>query len=116
MPALAACPELKPPRGIAMSREEFAARLREMREEKGITQEELAVKAGVSLDAVTRWERGVAEPGWTKLVALADALEVSLEAFRQPPTGGVPPRKRGRPKKQPPAEPPEGKPRRRGKG
>jgi transcriptional regulator with XRE-family HTH domain len=107
VPVLDACPVPQGLRGIAMAKDEFAARLRELREQKGMTQAELAEKVGVSSDAVARWERGIREPAWSNLTALADALGVSLDAFRQPPKE-APPRKPGRPKKQPPApgEPP----------
>src|SRR5262249_36944669 len=44
-------------RGSAMAKEEFAARLRELREGRGWTQAELAVKVGVSADSVAQWER-----------------------------------------------------------
>jgi transcriptional regulator with XRE-family HTH domain len=110
--ALEACPVLKP-RGIAMTKDEFAARLRELREEKGMTQGQLAGMAGVSEQAVAQWERGLREPTWSNMVAVADALGVSTEAFRQPPKEVPPKRKAGRPRKAPPAAgqpPPPGPP------
>jgi transcriptional regulator with XRE-family HTH domain len=106
-----------------MPKEEFAARLRELREERGWTQAELAVKAGVSAAAVAQWERARFEPTWSNVVALADALGVSTEAFRQAPAVLPPRRKAGRPRKPrppveapPAAEPSGGKRSRRKKG
>jgi transcriptional regulator with XRE-family HTH domain len=96
-----------------MSAEWFAGRLRELRGEAGLTQEQLAEKAGVKRDAVARWERGTREPSWSNVVALADALGVSTEAFRHEP-GPAPAPPRGRPRKAAPAQQtpkPPGRPR-----
>jgi len=48
-----------------------AARLRMLREKKGITVEELAAKIGVSYRAVYHWETGEAEPKLDYLPVLA---------------------------------------------
>jgi transcriptional regulator with XRE-family HTH domain len=97
-----------------MNAEWFAERLRELRNRAGLTQEQLAERAGVKRDAVARWERGTREPSWSNVVALADALAVSTEAFRQEP-GPAPPPLRGRPRKEPAEargpERPRGRPR-----
>lgn len=53
--------------------------LRELRQEKGWTQEQLAEKLGVSYQAVSRWETDATYPDIEMLPALADLLEVSLE-------------------------------------
>jgi transcriptional regulator with XRE-family HTH domain len=82
-----------------MSAEWFPARLRELRSQAGLTQEQLAEKAGVKRDAVARWERGAREPSWSNVIALADALGVSTELFRQEP-GPAPQPHPGRPRKQ----------------
>ena len=42
--------------------EEFAAILREKRDEVGLTQEELANAIGVTSTTLSRWERGLVEP------------------------------------------------------
>jgi putative transcriptional regulator len=60
---------------------QFGRRLRELRQEAGLTQTELAERAGVKRDAVARWERGAREPGWFNVVALAEALGVDCLAF-----------------------------------
>jgi transcriptional regulator with XRE-family HTH domain len=95
-----------------MSAEWFPARLRELRSQAGLTQEQLADKAGVKRGAIARWELGKREPSWSNVIALADALGVSCEAFRQAPASSPEPR-RGRPPKaeaQPPKRP-RGRPR-----
>ena len=57
----------------------FAQKLPELRRERGMSQEELAVKIGVSRQAVSKWENGEAMPDLLKLLALSDVLEVSLD-------------------------------------
>jgi transcriptional regulator with XRE-family HTH domain len=97
-----------------MSAAWFAGRLRTLRAEAGLTQEQLAERAGVKRDAVARWERGNREPSWSNVIALADALGVSCDAFRQEPAL-TPEPQRGRPRKAAPPEPtpkrPRGRPR-----
>ena len=61
--------------GIDMIGKQIAA----MRKEKGIRQEELAVFAGVSTQAVSKWENGSADPSTTNLLALAKLYGVEAE-------------------------------------
>lgn len=49
------------------------------RQAKGLTQEELAVRVGVSRSSVAMWETGKAFPRASMLVALANTLKVSIE-------------------------------------
>lgn len=51
------------------------------RKARGLNQEQLAEKVGVSRQAVSKWETGDAQPDYAKLVALADALEMSLDTL-----------------------------------
>jgi len=76
--------------------QEFGPRLRELREQVGLTQAQLGEKVGVGWLAVSRWENGTREPGWGYIKSLADALGVSCEAFRQPAANREP-SKPGRP-------------------
>jgi len=83
-----------------MSATQFGARLRELRVAAGLTQQQLADKAGVSQRGLAQWETGRRkEPGWNQIQALADALGVSCEAFRQPPAS-LPAPGPGRPPKE----------------
>jgi len=50
-----------------------------LRTEHKLTQEELGEKVGVSRQAVTKWESDESVPELSKLVALADVFEVSLD-------------------------------------
>ena len=58
---------------------EFKECLCQIRKTKGMSQEKLAEKVGVSRQAVSKWETGEAQPDLTKVIALADALDVSID-------------------------------------
>jgi transcriptional regulator with XRE-family HTH domain len=85
--------------------------------ERGLTQDQLAETAGVKRGAIARWESGAREPSWSNLVALADALGVSTEAFRQE-AAPAPAPQRGRPRTAAPQQQtpkrPRGRPRKGG--
>lgn len=53
--------------------------IRELRRERGLTQEQLAEAMGVSTAAVSKWESGTSTPEVTMLAALADYFEVSID-------------------------------------
>ena len=55
----------------------FAERLKQLRVQKNLSQEDLGVKADLSSIHISRYERGVSRPSAEKLKKLADALEVS---------------------------------------
>jgi transcriptional regulator with XRE-family HTH domain len=59
----------------------LAITLRRLRNERGDTQEDLAHRAGLTVAAFARIERGHANPTWTTVRRIAVALEVSLEAL-----------------------------------
>lgn len=78
----------------------FAARLKELRTEAGLSQAKLAANAGMSLAGVTQLEQGLRQPTWVSIQALADALGVATDAFRskakpRPRAGKGRPRKAG---------------------
>jgi transcriptional regulator with XRE-family HTH domain len=54
-------------------------RLRELRLARGLTQEQLARKIDVGLDAVRKWERGKRTPMLDMAKKLAEALECSID-------------------------------------
>ena len=53
--------------------------IREAREAKGMTQEQVAKMVGVTQGAVAQWENGLTHPSFDKLVRIADVLEVPLD-------------------------------------
>jgi transcriptional regulator with XRE-family HTH domain len=52
--------------------------LRAIREERGETRERLAVRAGLSVGTLARLELAESDPGWSTIVAIADALGLTL--------------------------------------
>ena len=54
-------------------------RLRALREKKGLTQEQLALLAGVRQSVVSKIERGVIDPRFSTMQALARALGMRLD-------------------------------------
>jgi transcriptional regulator with XRE-family HTH domain len=77
---------------------EFGARLKELREAKGLTQEALARAAEVSVSSVSKLEQRDLDPSWSTVQALAAALGVDCTAFAvAEPVGDKPvPRKKGK--------------------
>jgi transcriptional regulator with XRE-family HTH domain len=57
----------------------FGDRLKELREDYKITQEELGKLLNVSKQAISQYERGENEPSFESLVKLADKFDVSLD-------------------------------------
>jgi transcriptional regulator with XRE-family HTH domain len=58
--------------------ERFASVLRQMREERGWSQEQLAAQAGLNRSYLGEVERGSAMPTLTTVAKLASALEIRL--------------------------------------
>lgn len=54
-------------------------KLRELREQKGVTQKEVATAVGCTSTVYSRYERGVREPDISTLCSLADYFEVSTD-------------------------------------
>ena len=50
-----------------------------MRKARGWSQEDLAVRVGVSRQAVSRWESGTAKPDAEKIIAICDLFGVSAD-------------------------------------
>jgi len=80
----------------------FGAKLKAVREEKGISQSLLAELAGCHAFTISKLERGEQEPAWPLVIALARALGVGCTAFIDPslqPPEAEPSKPRGRPGK-----------------
>jgi transcriptional regulator with XRE-family HTH domain len=84
---------------MEMQAEYFQGRLRELREEAGLSREQLAERAGIKASHVRDLEQGVYVPNWTTVVALCKALGKGCDAFLQKPAD-LPPLPVGRPKKK----------------
>lgn len=75
----------------------FQRRLQELRKESGLTQAELADKAGMSIGGLRDLEQGRNAPSWETVVIIAAALGVDCRAFQvEKPEAKQP----GRPKKR----------------
>lgn len=59
----------------------FFLALREVREARGMTREEVADKAGIHRMMLTRYERGEARPGWLMLRAWLGALQYDIQPY-----------------------------------
>jgi putative transcriptional regulator len=77
----------------------FAARLRQLRTEAKLTQQELAERAGSHRQTIAHLEMGTRSPSWDTVRALCRALGVSCTAFETDEPAGPPPAPRGRPRK-----------------
>jgi transcriptional regulator with XRE-family HTH domain len=60
---------------------DFGAKLKAAREAAGLTQQQLADRAGMYVHNIAKMERGVREPTWPTALKLAKALGVSVAAF-----------------------------------
>jgi transcriptional regulator with XRE-family HTH domain len=78
----------------------FAQRLRELREAAGLTQEQLAERAGLYPFSLAKLEQGVHEPTWPTVLDLGAALGVEVGAFVCEDRDRLAPKRRpGRPRK-----------------
>ncbi len=69
-------------------KKQFGKRVQFLRTQAGITQEELALKLGVTIESVSNIERGVYGPTFNNLEKIAFVLEVpAKELFEFPKSG-----------------------------
>ena len=61
--------------------ETLGQRLQRLRQEAGLTQEQLAAKSGLSVHNVRNWEHDHRMPGVVAVYRLAQALGVAMEVF-----------------------------------
>jgi transcriptional regulator with XRE-family HTH domain len=52
--------------------------IKELRETRGLTQEELATQAGTTVGTVSRMEAAKSAPAWATVMQVSDALDVPL--------------------------------------
>ena len=78
----------------------FAERLKELRKQGELTQQQLADKANVTLRAISHWEQGLRKPSWEAVQKLAAALGVDVTAFQVKPAKAASKAKPGRPRKK----------------
>jgi transcriptional regulator with XRE-family HTH domain len=56
----------------------LGAAVKQLREQRGTTQEALAYEAGITTGTLSQLERGISNPSWGTLKAVAEALGVSM--------------------------------------
>jgi DNA-binding XRE family transcriptional regulator len=89
-------------RSSVTTEKNFAGKLQQLRAAAGLSQYELAKRAGVTRQTLSRLEMGDSEPSWTTVQMLALALGVDCTALADPnlqAPAAEPPRPRGRPRK-----------------
>ncbi|QEK13134.1 helix-turn-helix transcriptional regulator [Crassaminicella thermophila] len=57
----------------------FQDKLQVLRKQKGMSQEKLAEKIGISRQAVAKWEAGQSYPDMNKLIILSDLFRISID-------------------------------------
>lgn len=57
----------------------FGERLKELRTESNLSQKNLALKLGIGKSIISGWELGQNEPTLSKLIAIADFFDVSID-------------------------------------
>lgn len=63
--------------------------IRELREEAGLTQKQLAEKINNVQRNVSNWEKGISQPDVQTLITIADFFQVSLDELCGRETSGV---------------------------
>jgi len=64
---------------MSFDRKLFGKRLKQLREEKKMTQEELGKALGITRNAISGYENGTREPDIEKLYLLSDIFECTLD-------------------------------------
>lgn len=59
----------------------IGSRIRQYRQERGITQEDLALKLNTSISYISYIERGIKKPSLQRLVDIADIMHVTVNDF-----------------------------------
>ena len=74
----------------------FAANLRRLRLEHGLSQYQLAIRAGLNRTYLSRLENARNDAGLKLIGKLADVLDVKAAVLREPKHAEAPPRLNGR--------------------
>ena len=82
----------------------FKDLLRDLRKSAGLTQEQLALKAGIPVTSLRGHEQGQRIPSWASVVKLARALGVSTDVFSECDEVKAPEPEKPRGRRKPPAK------------
>lgn len=69
---------------------DFANRIRHIRQIKGYSQDYVSMKIGISLSAYSKIERGTTDPSLSRMLQIADVLDIDLGQIQISPTYGMP--------------------------
>ncbi|MCD2461996.1 helix-turn-helix domain-containing protein [Streptomyces sp. MBT42] len=69
------------PESVLRRRAALGQRLRELRTEAGLSQDQLADRIGMERRSIQRYESGERDPRYTELLLIADALGVPVAAL-----------------------------------
>jgi transcriptional regulator with XRE-family HTH domain len=69
-------PPLPPDRALGLA-------IKELREARSLTQEELASRADTTIGTISRMEAAKSAPAWATVMRVIDAMEVSLPALAE---------------------------------
>lgn len=67
-----------------MDIKKIGTRIKEIRKQKGLTQIEVANRAGIAVNSLRLYEGNKREPRFEQLIHIADALDVSIDDFFDP--------------------------------
>ena len=62
----------------------FEEKIQSLRKEKGLSQEELAEKLGISRQAIAKWEAGLSYPDVDNLITLSGLFHISIDSLLKP--------------------------------
>lgn len=72
---------------------DFSKKLKEIRKNEGLSQDQLAEKIGVSRQAITKWETGKGLPDVENMVIIAEIFKTTLDELLRDPAVGQEPKK-----------------------
>ncbi|MCP3942982.1 MAG: helix-turn-helix transcriptional regulator [Chloroflexi bacterium] len=67
---------------------ELSEKIKHLRKERGVTQKELAERAGLNSKLISKYETGRLNPKLENITKIAEALDISTDYFFE--SGGVP--------------------------
>lgn len=67
----------------------FSKKLKDLRKERGISQEELAKVLHITRQSISKWETGTAYPDMEKMKMLSDFYELSLDELMDQESKGA---------------------------
>ena len=70
----------------------FHEQLITLRKQKGLSQEQLGERLGVTRQTISKWELGITTPEMDKLIQLSDLFQISIDELVGRSTGSEAPR------------------------